>query len=375
MNLSDSEILEKLTEAIAHHIPSTFGRDAQLASDPPIALHRRYSFMFRYWVNSPSGMRQPILVKIPHDSWMRSMQEAIESDHIREVSTSEFETMKTIANVVTASQHPMLDAIHPRAILPDYNALLMDELSIVMLKGSLSRLSITLGTSGSWQEFKRHLQLSGEWLKTIHGMTSTHQDMYLRDLGMLEKVENSLAFLEGSRGVPTGELRRLFVRLYDCIKDRPIPFASLHNDFQPGNIFITENGKLGALDPNWIESGPIFEDLASMLIYPRVRKPQVLTFGLQFRSNLQARYEGAVLHGYFKDDPVPYPILYFYCAADALEKWQDNELLLSSKNSGMMRNAAWLLKPWVRFYFQQLVKDYLERGYKQTRDNAEKRRL
>lgn len=169
-------------------------------------------------------------------------------------------------------------------------------------------------------------------------------------------------FLQGSRGLSVEELRRLFTHLYDCIKDVQIPLASLHNDYQPGNIFITQNGRLGVLDPNWIENGPIYEDLASMLIYPMTRKPQVLTLGLQFRPTLQKRYEHAVLHGYFHNAPVPYPILYFYCAADALEKWQDNEVLLSSGNSRLMRSASWLIRPWIRFYFRHLVRDYLEQG-------------
>ena len=362
MNFSDSELLEKLTEAISRLIPSVYGPDTRLEEDPPIPLHRRYSFMFRYWVKSLTRTRQPILVKIPHDSWMKSMQEAIESDHIRDVITSEFETMTTIANAIAASRNPRLDAIRPRAILPEYNALVMDEIPIQMLKESLSTLSITLGTRRSWQEFETQLQLSGEWLKTIHEISTSHKGMYLRDLGMLEKVEDHLNHLERPRDRSLGDLRRLFTRLYDCIKDFEVPFASLHNDYQPGNIFTTENGKLGVLDPNWIESGPIFEDLASMLIYPMTRKPQVLTLGLQFRSILQKRYEHAVLHGYFHDGPIPYSILYFYCAADALEKWQDNEVLLSSGNSRIVRNASWLLKPWVRFYFKQLVRDYLQHG-------------
>jgi hypothetical protein len=362
MNLSDSKLLGLLTEAISQSSPSTFGLGARLAGDAPVALHRRYSFMFRYWVQHPNGTKQSILVKIPHDSWMKSLQEAIESDHIRDVVTSEFETMTTIAKAIAASQHPKLDAIQPRALLREFNALVMDEMPIQMLKESLSKVSIMLATRRGWQGFATVLQLSGEWLKTIHEMSSAHTGVFLRELRMLETVEHNLNLLQGSRGLSLGELRKLFIRLYECIKDLEVPLASLHNDYQPGNIYITRAGKVGALDPNWVPSGPIFEDLASMLIYPMTRKPQLLTLGMLFRSTFQTRYERAVLDGYFRNAAVPYPILYFYCAADALEKWRDNEVLLSSGDSRMMRNASWLLKPWIRFYFRQLVNDYLERG-------------
>lgn len=362
MKLSDSELLARLTEAIALGVPSIYGKDSHLDSVPPVELHRRYSFIFRYWVKLSDGKAQPILVKIPHDYWMTSLQEAMESDHIQDVVRSEFETLTTIADAIHDSDQPSLTAIRPRVLLLEFNALVMDEIPIRMLKTELSRVPIILGSQKGWQDFESYLQASGEWLKVIHEKFSANPPSSLAQLGVMGKVKSQLSVLHDSYDLSLSQLHDLFERLFDCVKLVDAPFGSLHNDFHPGNIFITKDGNVGALDPNWVESGPTFDDLASMMIYPETGKMQILMLGLRFRPLLRRRYQQAFLRGYFGTSQVPLAALYFLCAADILEKWCDIEKILISSSSKVYRYGSWLLLPWIRFYFRRLITVYLTEG-------------
>jgi thiamine kinase-like enzyme len=362
MTQLDSEILAKLTQAIAALVPTVYETGAELANTTPEELHRRYSFIFRYQIRQSNGAQTPILVKIPHESWMHTFREAIGSSHIQDVIRNEYETMTAIADAIEASNHQKLFAIRPKAILLDFNALVMDEISIQMLKKQLIMLPIILGAKEEWHQFEMYLNLSGDWLKVIHEKYSTNTLVSLYDLGIMEKVEGILVRLEQSQNRSLRHLRKLFDDLYESSRKEQIRISSLHNDFHPGNIFMTDEGKVGVLDPNWLDSGPIFLDIASMLVYPATGRSQVLTLGTIFRGSLQRRYEQAFLSRYFGKSKIPYAALFLYCAVAVLEKWYDNEELIRTNNSKLYRFGSWFLIPWIGYYFQRLIKDYLERG-------------
>ena len=93
---SDLELTQKLTAALAQLIPQVYGSGAELTSAPPIRIDRRYSFMFRYWAQTPAGNIHPLLVKIPHEDWVNSMAEAIASSRVGAEVRDEFEVMQSI---------------------------------------------------------------------------------------------------------------------------------------------------------------------------------------------------------------------------------------------------------------------------------------
>jgi hypothetical protein len=361
MDESNLALLEELTRAISSLSSSIFGEGFHLASIPPVSLHRRYSFMYRYWVQFRDGKLTPILVKIPHESWMKTLQEAIESEHIHEIVQQEFETMASIADAISESGNPNLSAIRLRAVLPAFNALLMDEIPIRMLKNSLPGLFPMFARGKQWLAFEGQLELSGQLLKVIHLKFTTGQDVPLENLGGMEKAEDSMKAIEESQKRSLGELRTLLHQLYEPFKLIRVAVTRLHDDYHLGNIFVTKDGKVGALDPNWVESGPIYADLASLIIYPVTNKMQLLTQGLAFGYPERCRYEQAVLRGYKNGFPVTRAILYLYCAIAVIEKWRDIEEVLITSDS-MLRNGAYILTPWLRTYFRHLLKNYILRG-------------
>jgi hypothetical protein len=362
--MSSSE-LQKLTGAVALQIPFVFGDGASLASPTPASLHRRYSFMFRYPVRLPEGTTKSIIVKIPRDFWMQNLEEATRSHHIRGITKTEFETLHSIADAVEASGRTLLCAIRPLAILPEFNAFFLDYIQMRLLKTSLSRFFSFPVNRKEWEQFERQLQLAGTLLHLIHSNFAAMKQTSLESLRALETPTECFDVLGHHQYGSLTDLYRLFIDLYESVKAVPIPLAGLHNDYHLGNIFVTPEGKVGTLDPNWTASGSVYVDLASILTYPQTRKVQVLTHGLRYPSWLHDLYKTAVLRGYFSGSQVSLPILNFYCALAALEKWRYIEELLH--NTGRLTPlGSWATACWVRRYFFRLVRNYLEQGLRAT---------
>jgi hypothetical protein len=359
-----SNELQNLTDAVAHQMSLVFGEGANLDPATPAGLHGRYSFMFHYRIRLPDGIIKSIIVKIPRDAWMKTLHEAISSDHIRGIITTEFEILNAIADAVEGE--PLLCAIRPLAILPEFNAVVMDDVEMTLLKTSLSRFSPTWVNSEDWKQFEGPLELAGKLLRVIHSRFATTQQESLESLRVLENPAESLDAL-GHHDRSSNALLHPLIDLYESVKSVRVPLAGLHNDYHLGNVFVTPEGKVGTLDPNWTASGSVYVDLACIISYPQTRRVQVLTQGLRFPSSLREPYETALLRGYFTGSQVSYPVLYFYCATAALEKWRYIEDLLRE----LPRAGSWAASRWVRHYFHGLIRQYLEQGLKASASNRQ----
>jgi hypothetical protein len=328
----------------------------------PFCIHRRYSFMYRYLVKAPVGETRTILVKIPRDAWMTTMDQAIGSEHIREVVLSEFSSLGQIDKIISASGNPHLTSIHPAGVIHDHYALVMEEKPMLMLKSYLSRSGVILGLGSDWRIFESRLIAAGEWLRLIHDQFSSGEKTTLEDLKIPGQIDLDLEFLEEKLERTLPLVRSYFSKICQSQEHSTIPLTSLHNDFQLGNIFETQDGKIGSIDPNWLEGGSIYNDLASLLIDPVTRKNAVLTRGCLFRPPLQTRYERAVLSGYYGNSRVCNPILYLYCATKTISKWLEDEDRLNTYIPSLSSHSMKLSRIWVRGYFYKLVLAYLKRG-------------
>lgn len=358
---TDADIIDRLTKALDLLVPSAFGSGCRLLPSKPVRADRRYSFTFRYWMVDAGGEIRPLFVKIPHPSSMTTMQEAIASERLRAEIKHEFEIMQTIAFVISKANHPGLFAIKVGGVCLDFNAIVMEEIRLTMMKDYLVRWGILSGNPGDWENFEKLLKLAGEWLKIIHGEFHNGRFATLSDLRMEERITSEFEALEGMCGIRLAELRSLFFEVYDLCKTIRIPISALHNDFHLGNIFVTAEGQVGALDPNWKDGDPIFEDLSSLLIDPLTRKFQLVFFGLLFRPSLYRRFERAVLQGYFGEQVFPPHGLFFYCALSVLVKWRMNEEVIRHIRFSPFAMAGSLVSQYSRFYFSRLIREYLHR--------------
>lgn len=362
MVLSDLEWTHRITEAVSHAIPGLYGEGAGLASREPERIDRRYSFMFRYHVRLPNAGMRRVLVKIPRESWMRVINEAIKSENIQAWTKREFDTMTLIADIIEASNETGLFAIRPAAFLPEFGALLVEEHSLRMLKTSLARPSLVLGTQKALREFEERVELAGMWLRVVQRHSGVVQTKPLSALGVQNRLEEELSTLETISGRPLKVLLEQFQHLYRLLQGNAIPLAALHNDYHLGNVFVTDDGRVGVLDPNWVEEGAVYEDLSSLLIDPLTRKAQVLSLGILFRPFMYRRYEEAVRRGYFGDSNAPLPLIHFYCALDVLAKWRADEEVLIEEGPLARKFISRVVATIIRFYFQRLVVRYLQWG-------------
>ena len=357
---SDESIVKRLTLALESLIPSAFGSGYRLSPVAPERIDRRYSYTFRYWFTDTEGKSRPLFVKIPHPAELGTLAEAIKSERLGTEIKHEYEILKTIATVISTSERPGLFAITPGGYSLDFNAIFMEEFPITMLKGYLTKSAIIFGSPDVWKRFEHLLHLSGVWLRTIHdefhkARFASFDDVRIKDI-LLEELDA----LENMRGVPLSQIRKVLFSVYDLNKTYHMKMTSLHYDFHLGNIFVTDDGSVGALDPNWKEEGSIFEDLASILIDPMTRKHQVLSWGLLFRPSLKKKYEDAIIKGYFDNQEGPHHRgLYFYCAYLTLAKWRANEELLKDIFPAPLRFIRSIISKFFDTYFSRLVLQYL----------------
>jgi thiamine kinase-like enzyme len=293
---------------------------------------------------------------------MKTIEEAVASEQIRAEVKFEYDVLKSIAEVISKSGEPRLCAINPIGYLFELNALVTEEIRLFMLKEHLTKIQVMMGSKKNWDDFVTQLRLAGKWLKTIHTSFSTQKETALQNLDVFEKISGEIDHLEGKNARSLDLLRVKFKSLYNLILNEKIPMSAAHDDYHLGNIFVTDEGKVGVLDPNWKDDRPIYGDLSKLLIDPPTRKMQVAFHGLSFRPSLRTAYEREILSEYLGDNSFSESVLWLYCAYATLQKWNNNEEIL---NGGLSRPLS-VFRPfiliYVRHYFLNLIRDYLNRG-------------
>jgi len=196
MNRSDKEITNALTKALSRMTREEPGKGYELSRSVPERMDRRYSFLFRFHAKKPDGSSESLLVKIPHEEWMRSMEEAIESRHLQEVVQEEFVGLSAIKETILKAGEENLYALSPITVLKEFNALVMEEKPIRMLKSYLNRAGIILGREKEWQDFEKKLALAGKWLKAIHSHFAGAEDLPLKKLNLEASIEAEFKAME-----------------------------------------------------------------------------------------------------------------------------------------------------------------------------------
>lgn len=369
MGYSDEEVVKSLLTILSDLVPITFGEGYELCNQHPLLINRRYSFMFRILIQTPAGELKPLRVKIHHDIWMRTLNQAIQSKHIKVVVQKEFQGMKYIEKVITESMIPNLIAIRPYFFIPELNAIVMEELPLEMMRKWIYKTGIILGKRKDWNIFENYLSFAGKWLRVFHGKSAIYKCAPLESINLKKEIDSLYKNLEKRINKPLLNLNMRSAQLIESLKKCDIPLSCLHHDYQLGNIFITAEGKLGALDPNWTMEGPIYSDLASFMIYPRVSKQSIITRGSIFRSSLVNRFEFAFLHGYFGNLEIQYPILFLFIVRAILKRWLEVEKLMKLKTT---RNFPYVWFPvlwYIRSYFKNVIHQYLSRGFHYLDEN------
>ena len=339
------EISTQVEESAPKWVPDTY-----IQSSLPEVVTRPWSFMLRYSLSSGSA----ILVKVARHDEM-SLAQAVSEKALLERTEREFEMLSKIAQVFQSkNEENEFCFVQPLDIFSDWNALAMEELDAQTLKEYLLKPQMGLGFRKDWDTFTSLLTQAMRWLRAYHLGMGNLQTMPLSETKIDKRIENTLQKLQGY--LPDGYLGEFGTRLmlrYKALGDHNITFSMLHGDFHCGNILVSTDGRVGALDAD-LRHGHIYEDIAKALADLKTRGIQMITQGLFFRAKGLSRAYQAVIDGYFGDEEGDEALLQFFIVIAILEKWLNNEKNLE-ENIGNKPFLNKIFSGWRRRYFSRLV--------------------
>jgi hypothetical protein len=200
---------------------------------------------------------------------------------------------------------------------------------------------------------------TGELLRFFHEYVSSTTDCpYSADkiLTFAESYSSRLEHISHGR-VKSQSLMHDFKQRIAGRDIRSIPSSGIHQDLTCDNVLYSESGKVCLIDIN-IKPGPIYSDLALLLIHPQTFRNQIYRAGMYFSEHLLDAYRSGILEGYFGHIPIGGFFVNIFCAIRVLDKWTMHAQLLH-QYKGLKRIATRPLIPFVNAYFQSLLRRYL----------------
>ncbi len=356
---SDQTIISKITQALNTSLPEWFGAGAHLSEDNPERMDRSYTVILNYAAIDARGKTTPLIVKLPREKWMTSLQQIIESEEIRTVAVRRAKILQQVADAVDRSGNQNLTAIRIYGSLPEYCAIIMEHRSFITYKRLFFHQTDLLRGDHFYQTVEQAVFTAGQWIKLYHDTFRQPESRTNGQLGLIERVNESIDLIEELTGKDYHPLKQEFARKYESIKDTPNPIAYLHNDLTFNNLFITDDEKTGGFDPTPEPADSIYLDLARILTDLSTRNHQVTSQGSFFSKRLLQMVNNSLLSGY--DAELDENLLNFYCASLAVEKWVDFEeedqyrkLALTS-----IPGARSVFRPGINRYFYNLTTKYL----------------
>ncbi len=344
----------QITAQLGCAVPEWFGSGVSLVPQPEMR-QREWSFLIRYPLRGMLAGRA-LIVKIPREPSMESVEEAVAAQHLYAVGMGEYQTLCAIAVAFEQER-----SVRPLDYWPLWNALVMEEVEAPSLKSLFLRPVMALNRSQEWQPFEEALKASGQWLRHFHEEVGTLRYQPLERAALQQPIGHLLDQLAALSGgtQPRAPLRAALARAMQQVNEEVVPTTMLHGDFNCANILVDRAGTIFVLDPNGDQRGPAYQELARLITDLSTRKEQVLSYGRFARPTRLARCRAAVVRGYFAGNPYDKHLLNLFCAVAVLHKWVENERTLASASGGA-RGAATLLAPLLRRYFAGVILRFLE---------------
>lgn len=353
-------VVGQITDRIEKHLAEWFGEGAVLAASLPAVQARKWSYMMRYEVHVPAGADTALLVKIPREPGIQTLDGAVKAEQWYAATRLEYDTLQAIATTFTADGAEIFCTIRPLVYLPAWNAIVMEEMPAEPLKTAMLRGRMILGIESDWQQFETALNRAGHWLRIFHERLGNPAFQPFDAAEAQAEIERDLSRLEGltDQQVELEPLRAAFERAVGGLSRVAVPVAALHGDFNCANILLSSDGRVSALDMNNNLRGSVYQDLATLVTDLFTRKVTFVAYGLFARSRHLERGARAVLEGYFGGEPWNDALLNVACALAVVRKWiQDEEAL--AQGSAASRLLKLPLRLGIRRYFWHLICRYL----------------
>jgi tRNA A-37 threonylcarbamoyl transferase component Bud32 len=354
---SNQAVISSLASDLVPHITEWYGESAALDSESFTVRTNPYSFFIGFPVKTSVGI-QTLLVKIHRKPHIGTLTDALTTERLRKIARDEYEISQVIWQAFAEENSPVCIPVQYLGFIEKWNALLMRKIEGKMLKKYLLRPSIALRNPKSLAQLQSYLLLSTHWLNILHRRVSGLRIVPFpveKARLLIEEVLSKLS--ERSNGqVDIRPFRAALEKELEAMHELHLPVGLLHADFHYSNILVTPDERVCVLDYALNYYGPIYFDLATILIDPETRQVQILTGGRLIAPDFLQSCKRLILSAYFNGKPYLENVLNFYCALAILNKWSTDETGFSNS---WRRVISPLLSRMTRQYYAKLVLQYL----------------
>ncbi len=127
--------------------------------------------------------------------------------------------------------------------------------------------------AGGLESYRKALDLLVDLQTRCHALHQECPDIrsriFDREQLLWETAYYRVQYLEGHRGLPTGDLLRAIFEELAALVDHH-PKAIMHRDFQSQNLMVASDGAVHVIDYQGSRLGSVYYDLASLLLDPYV---------------------------------------------------------------------------------------------------------
>lgn len=253
-----------------------------------------------------------------------------------ETGRREYDGLRSIVEAVGSAGDGRFGVLRPLAWMPHQSAIVMDLVEQPTLRTLLLQTARTRRRPAPPMDETPWLN-TGAWLRLFHdhessltpGITNRLEtrvqvgEMYRAFTRFLIDVAGSSVLLR--------RLDDMAVDLAAAVFPDELPVVPGHGDFVANNVFTGPEGRITGFDPLTLWRVPTYQDLATLAVGIRILPLQAASKGLALPSDQLERYEGALLHGYFDSDGVPFQAVRAYQLLVLLDRWAD---LLSKQVHG-----------------------------------------
>lgn len=354
---SNQVVISSLANYLVPHITEWYGESAAIDSESITLRTYPYSFFIRFPVKTSIGT-ETLLVKIHRKPRIDTLTKALTTERLRKLARDEYKISQAIWQAFAEENSPLCIPVQYLGFIEKWNALLMRQVEGKMLKKYLLRPSIALRNPKSLALLEKYLLLSTHWLNILHRRVSGLQIVPFPVENARLLMEEVLSKLrERSNGqVDIKPFRAALELQLEGMRDLRVPLGLLHTDFHYSNILVTLDGRVCVLDYALNYYGPIYFDLATILIDPETRELQILTGGRFITPDFIQSCKRLILNAYFNGEPYLENVLNFYCVLAILNKWSTDEEGLSNSCRKVMSP---ILSRIIRRYYAKLVLQYL----------------
>jgi len=344
-------LASRVEPRIKEKLPLWYGENTVLLERSAFEV-REFSILLHYVVQLPNGKQKTIIAKIRRLPDM-DMDDAMADRAMQEEMCEEYEILEKIEKVFQEINNPRFCTIRVLGYFEDLSTVVMEKLDMHLLREHFTTVNMVL--QSKWQEvFALHLEDSARWLRIYHEQIGERKDESSFWEEQFEVFHQYLCKIsEYYPGFKLHPVQLFIEQAHEKYQGMYLSYGIVHFNFDLANIFVTEDNQLGSFDPHY-RPGPLYADIAKLLIDLQTRAAQMLTYGWFIRPALQNSFKQAVLNGYFAGQPYDKASLDIFCIMALLEKWLTDEETLA-QSSGMKKLVYSLLAPWRRSYFSNLL--------------------